>query len=298
MANVNDGRISPSTRDSGALRYDEPIGLRQRKRYSEVHPNHHVYSNWRHDVLRLCLPDGYDEERRLSDDAITRGDSHVVFTAAEDPNAFLDSSPVTVPPIEPAVEPVATSQTTQAQLSFSISPPDGPVGSTPNDLTDESVFEDSEETMESADGRGTGFWSSVNEFAEDYARGEAVELSNDDERRVTEFLDRLEAERYVEEPAVLLLEVDGERGTISELVDLVHVTSYSVESVDDKPGRSRRSEAEGRTQLSVYYKVLPAASRDRERSASIYYTEAGDRVTVQPLSPDEVRPLVSEWRIE
>lgn len=220
----------------------------------------------------------------------------MVFTAADDPNAVLDSLPVTAPSIEPAVEPVATSQTTQAQLSFPISPPDGPVDSPPHDRVDESVFEDSGETMESADGRVTGFWPCIHEFAEDHARGEAVELSNDDERRVTEFLDRLEAERYVEEPAVLLLEVDGERVPISGLVDLVHLTSNSVESVDDKPDRGRRAEAECRTQLSVYHQVLSAAYPDQESRASIYYTDAGDQVTVRPLSYGSLQDSVRSTR--
>jgi len=294
MANMNDGRFPPATRDSGVLRYQESVGLRQRKLYGEVHEYPHVYDNWRHDVLRHCLPEGYDEERRLLYVAITRAESHVVFAAGEEPNAFLESLPVEADSVEPDVESVARGETTQAQLPFSITPPDGPVGITPHDLMDEAVFEASGEEMESADGRGKEFGSSVHEFAEDYALDEEVEPSNADERRVKEFLDGLDGDLYVEQPAVLPLEVDGERVSISGLVDLVHVTSDRIEIVDYKTDLSRRAEEEYRKQLSVYYHVLTDRFPDRRTTTSIYYTADGELAALLPLSNKELADLVRE----
>jgi ATP-dependent exoDNAse (exonuclease V) beta subunit len=292
MANMNDGRFPPSTRDSGVLRYEEPVGLRQRKLYGEVHEHPHVYDNWRHDVLRHCLPDGYDEERRLLYVAITRAENHVLFAGGEEPNAFLESLPVEVESMEPDVEFVDSGEATQAQLPFSISPPDGPIGITPHDLMDDSVFEDSGEEMESADGRGKGFGSLVHEFAEDYALGEDVTPSNADERRIKEFLDGLNGDLYVEEPAVLPLEVDGERMSISGLVDLVHLTSDRVEIVDYKTDRSRRAEEEYRKQLSIYFQVLSAVYSDRKITARIFYTAEGEREAISPLSLSEIRDII------
>ncbi|MFB6143256.1 MAG: UvrD-helicase domain-containing protein [Halorientalis sp.] len=300
LANMNAGRFPPATRETGALRYEEPVGLRQRKLYREVHEHPHVYDNWRYDVLRHCLPDDHDEERRLLYVAMTRAESHLLVAAGEDPNAFFEALPADPRPVDPDVDPVETGTTTQAQLPFSISPPDGPVGITPHDLMEDAVGhapdEDSspDSEHERREGRGADFGERVHEFAEDYARGQDVAPANDDERAVAAFLDGLEGDLYVEEPAVLPLDVDGERVTVSGLVDLVHVTPDRVEVVDYKTVRSRESEPAYRTQVSVYYHVLAAAYPDREVTASVYYTAEGERVALSPLSTGALADLARE----
>ena len=314
MANMNEGRFPPSGGGSGVFRYDEPVGLRQRKRYAEVHEHPHVYDDWRHDVLRHCLPDGYDEERRLLYVAITRAQHHVVFAAGENPNAFLESLPVEIESVEPDVDVVAREETTQTQLPFSISLPDGPVGVTPHDLMDGAVFEvaaDEQDAMEdepgamedepdAVEGRGTAFGSRVHDFAEDYALGSDVEPENAHERHVRAFLDGLEGDLYVEEPVVLPLDVDGRRVSISGDVDLVCVTPDRVEVVDYKTDRNRRAAEEYLKQLSVYYHVLDATFPDRTVTASIFYTADDELVTVEPSTraalADEVRARLSARR--
>jgi hypothetical protein len=216
----------------------------------------------------------------------------VIFAAGEEPNAFLEPLPAELGSVEPDVDSAATGETTQAQLPFSVSPPEGPVGITPHDLMDDSVFEDSGEEIESAEGRGMGFGSRVHEFAEDYALGEDVTPSNDHERRVKGFLDGLDGEVSVEEPAVLPLEVDGDRVTISGLVDLVHLTPDRVEIVDYKTDFSRRAEDEYQKQLSVYYHVLDDSFRDRNVTASIYYTANEELVAIPPMPREELTDIV------
>jgi len=55
------------------------------------------------DVLRKCLPRGYDEERRLLYVAMTRAESHLVFAAGESPNTFIEELPVDLEELEPDV---------------------------------------------------------------------------------------------------------------------------------------------------------------------------------------------------
>jgi len=299
LANVNDGRFPPSTRSSGVLRYEESIGVRQRKRYSDVGAYPHVYDNWRYDVLRRCLPDGYDEERRLLYVAITRAESHLVLASGADPSPFLAGLPVEVEATSVDVETAGSTTTTQTQLPFTVSPPDEPAGYSPHDLMDSAVFDALDGGANSGEsdadeGRGVDFGSRVHDFAERYALGEAVEPSNEHEERIVALVDGLDGQLFVEENAVLPLTVDGEQVAISGIVDLVHVTEGTVEIVDYKTDRTRVAESEYRKQLSVYYHVLDATYPARTVTASLYYTVAGEQVAMEPLSKDELTALVRE----
>ncbi|WP_416841471.1 UvrD-helicase domain-containing protein [Haloferax sp. DFSO52] len=286
LANMNSRRFPPSSGNSNAITFDDPIGLRQRKHYDDDHGYPHNYDNWRTDVLRKCLPRGYDEERRLLYVAITRAKSHVIFSAGETPNTFLEALPVEIETVEPAVEAAAVSETTQAHLQISIPTPDGPIGHSPHTLMRDDVFEGVE------DGRGTDFGTRTHEFAEGYALGEAVEPSNDNEQHIKEFIDSLDGELRVEETAYLPLTVDGEQVTISGIVDLVHIRPNDVEIVDFKTDLGRHGEDEYRKQLSVYYHVLNDWFSNRDVSASIFYTANARRVDIDPLSQSDIVEIV------
>ncbi|GAB3416675.1 hypothetical protein GCM10027435_14370 [Haloparvum alkalitolerans] len=289
LANMNSGRFPPGGGGGGVIRYDDPVGLRQRKVYSEkAHGLPHVYDNWQADVLRKCLPRNYDEERRLLYVAITRAESHVVFTAGEDPNTFIEELPVEVETVTPDVAESTRDETEQTALQVEMPVPEGPRGHTPHTLMRDDVFEDVE------GGRGTEFGTQVHDFAEAYVLGEGVEPRNTDEEHVKEFLDELDGELLVEEDAYLPLTVDGERVTISGVVDLVHVTPDRVEIVDYKTDRGRHGEKEYRKQLSVYYHVANEVYPDREITTSILYTETGDRRKISPLTFVEIQNLVRE----
>ncbi|MFB6114586.1 MAG: UvrD-helicase domain-containing protein, partial [Halodesulfurarchaeum sp.] len=291
LANMNEGRFPPRVRDQKTIRYEESVGLRQRKIYAEVLDHPHVFDNWRYDVLRHCVPNEYDEERRLLYVAITRAKHHVVFAGGEEPNCFLESLPVDIQSGVPEVDPVRRKQTTQAQLPFVIEPPEGPTKLTPHDLLDESVFEGSERDGDMAES-GTGFGSTVHDFAEEYALDGDATPSNEHERHIMEFIDDLDGETFVEEPARLPMEVDGHRVTISGVVDLVHVTDSTVEIIDYKTDTSRRAEEEYRKQLSVYYHVLDSVYPERAVSVSLYYSRDGKRVALTPLTLGEIEAAV------
>ncbi|QLC34358.1 ATP-dependent helicase [Halarchaeum sp. CBA1220] len=287
LANMNSGRFPPGGGGGGVIRYDDPVGLRQRKVYSEEpHGLPHVYDNWQADVLQKCLPRNYDEERRLLYVAVTRAESHVVFTAGEDPNTFLEELPVEVEAVTPAVAESTQEETEQTALQVEMPVPEGPRGHTPHTLMRDEVFEDVE------DGRGTEFGTQVHDFAEAYALDEDVEPRNVDETNVARFIDSLDGELLVEEDAYLPLTVNGERVTISGIVDLVHLTPNRVEIVDYKTDRGRHGESEYRKQLSVYYHVASEVYPSREITVSILYTEIGRRQTIEPMALNEIRDLV------
>jgi len=303
LANMNEGRFPPRSGGSSVIQYQDPVGLRQRKCYSEERAYPHVYDNWRHDVLRRCLPQEYDEERRLLYVAVTRAENHVVFAAGDEPNTFLEKLPVSIKEVDATVETFDRDESADAELPFVVTAPDGPVGYTPHSLMDETVFEATSERMEASpdpepETRGMDFGSRVHDFAEAYALGDDVTPSNPHERRIAEFVDALPGELYVEEPVTLPIEVDGYQVTISGIVDLVHVTADQVAIVDYKTDSTRHAQWEYRKQLSVYYHVLSEWSTDKEVMTSLFYTTDGRREQVEPLALDELRSLVQNGGIK
>ena len=303
LANMNEGRFPPRSGGSSVIQYQDPVGLRQRKCYSEERAYPHVYDSWRHDVLRRCLPQEYDEERRLLYVAVTRAENHVVFAAGDEPNTFLEELPVSIKEVDATVETFDRDESADAELPFVVTAPDGPVGYTPHSLMDETVFEATSERMEASpdpepETRGMDFGSRVHDFAEAYALGDDVTPSNPHERRIAEFVDALPGELYVEEPVTLPIEVDGYQVTISGIVDLVHVTADQVAIVDYKTDSTRHAQSEYRKQLSVYYHVLSEWSTDKEVMTSLFYTTDGRREQVEPLALDELRSLVQNGGIK
>jgi ATP-dependent exoDNAse (exonuclease V) beta subunit len=291
LANMNAGKFPPRSRSGATVSYHESIGLRQHTVYAADHGQSHVYDNWRLSILRRCLPDGNDEERRLLYVATTRAKSHVVYAGGENPNTFLEELDVAVDAYEPALTEHTPATAEQTTLGATIPMPDGPVGHTPHTLMQGDVFE------EVTDGMGTEFGTRVHDFAEAYALGEPTEPGTEaDYEHVRTLLDSLDGELLVEEEAYLPLTVDGDRVTVSGVVDLLHVTADSVEIIDYKTDRGRHGEAEYRKQLSVYYHVASDWYKDRNVSVSIFYTADGERVEIEPLTRGELVALVRAER--
>ena len=288
LANVNQHNFPPSGGGGDAIRYNDTVGLRQTKQYSTVHGLPHVYHSWRHDVRSACLSREYDEERRLLYVAMTRAKDHLLFSAGSSPSALFENLPLEPEESVPDVQPAEGGDTVQSHLQITIPEREGPISQSPHSLIDDRVFEDV------TGGRGSEFGRRVHEFAERYAEGEFVEPSGeteDDQRHVAAFLDALDGDLRVEEPAYLPLTVDGEQVTISGVIDLLCVTPETVEIVDYKTDRGRHAESEYRKQVSVYYHVVAQCFPDRNVSASILYTEDGTRIPVNPLSQDELVEL-------
>ena len=297
MANMNSGSFPPRSGGSSVIQYQDPVGVRQRKIYSEERAYPHVYNNWRYDVIRRGLPRNYDEERRLLYVAITRAEQHVLFAGGEDPNTFLEELAVEVDDPDVSIETVDHKEHVEGELPFAVAAPDGPIGHSPHSLMNEAVFEETGEQMESnledePETRGMDFGARVHGFAEAYALGEDVTPSNTHERRVAEFIDELPGRSYVEEPVTLPLEVDGHRVTISGIVDLVHETEETIEIVDYKTDSTRRAQSEYRKQVSVYYHVLSEWFEEKTVTTSLFYTSDGAQERINPLSLNELHDVI------
>jgi len=286
VANMNDGAFPPSGSHGGTITFSETTGLRHRKTYAEAHGVPHIYDNWRADVLRRCIPTDHDEERRLLYVAMTRAENHLVFAAGEEPNTFLEELPVDIETVDPSVDMNERDASSKREFRADMPVVDGPEGYSPHSLMDDSVYDDVTE------GRGMEFGSDVHEFAEAYVLGEDVTPDNDDEQHIKTLIDSLPGEFYVEERTYLPLETGHGNVTISGIVDLVHVTSDRAEIIDFKTDLSRHAEPEYRKQLSVYYHVLNEWFPDRTVSASLLYTAEGERVTIEPISLEDLRELI------
>lgn len=287
LANMNANAFPSTGGSAGTIAYTDPIGLRQRKVFSDAaHGVPYVYDDWRTDVLNACLPQDYDEERRLLYVAITRAESHVIFTSGTDPNAFLDALPVAVEAVDPDLSGFEPPARDHSPFTADIPATDGPTNFSPHTFIDDSVFEGD------TGGRGVEFGSAVHDFAERYALGEPVEADNPDERHVKALLDSLDGETLAEIDAFLPVTVDGDTASIGGIIDVLHVTPDRVDIIDYKTDRTTRAEDEYRKQLSIYYHVVADQYPDRSVTASIFYTDDGDRREIDPLSKSELKDLV------
>ena len=292
LANMNANKF-PSSGGSGSdIAYTDPIGLRQRKVYSEdAHSVPHVYDNWKTDVLNRCLPQNYDEERRLLYVAVTRAESHLVLTGGTDPNSFLDVLPVDVDDVDPDLSAFDPEDGEHSPYTVDVPEPDGPASYSPHTFIDDTVFEGN------TGGRGIEFGSDVHEFAERYVLGEAVETGdNPDKKNVKALIDSLDGKPTAEIDAFLPLTVDGEEVTIGGIIDLLHITSDRVEIIDYKTDLTTHAEAEYQKQLSIYYHVVADQYPERSVTASIFYTDDGTRSEITPLSKGDLRELVLTHR--
>ncbi|MFC5135983.1 MULTISPECIES: UvrD-helicase domain-containing protein [Haloferacaceae] len=293
LANMNTNKF-PSTGGSGSdIAYTDPIGLRQRKVYSaEAHDVPHVYDNWQTDVLNKCLSQNYDEERRLLYVAITRAESHVILTGGENPNVFLDELPVTIETVDPDLSSFNAVDNESSPFTVDIPDPDGPASYSPHTFIDDTVFEGD------TGGRGMEFGSEVHEFAERYVLGEVVDTGdNPDKENVKELLESLDGETKAEIDAFLPLTVDDKEVTIGGIIDLLHITPDQIDIIDYKTDLTTHAEDEYEKQLSIYYHVVADQYPDREVTASIFYTNDGDRRRITHLSKPELREMVRTHRV-
>ena len=286
LANMNAHKFPSSGGRGGNIMYTDPVGLRQRKHYAEAHGVPYIYDNWKVDVLRRCLPREYDEERRLLYVAITRAENHVIFTAGDSPNTFIEELPVEIKDVDPDLSSFDLDVPESTPFEVEIATQAGTPRFSPHTFIDEGVFEDG------SGGRGMEFGSKVHEFAEASALGESVTPDGRDETNVQSLLDSLDGDLHAEKQAFLPLDVDGERVTISGVIDLLHVTPERAEIIDYKTDLDRRAESEYQKQLSVYYHVVAELYPDREVTTAIFYTSDGEQKPIEPLSKTELRELV------
>lgn len=81
VADINSGVFPSQNSGFSALKYDDPVGLRQRKVFDPEYG--YSFDNWRYEILSKCMAGDYDEERRLMYVAMTRAENHLFFSATK-----------------------------------------------------------------------------------------------------------------------------------------------------------------------------------------------------------------------
>ena len=288
LGNMNQrGFPQPDRASTGLVRYADPIGIRQSKRYSTASGRPHVYSHWAYDLVTKTLPSEYDEERRLFYVAVTRAKRHLLMTAGESPSQFFTEFPLEAESVVPDIEEKAP--VTQSTDGLSVTPPDreSPHRMSVHDLMDGSVFTEGE------GGRGSAFGAQVHNFAEAYADGDPVAPDSDDGAHVQTLLDGLSGD-FVTETTAILPFSGPVQITLVGIVDLFIVTDDHVSIIDYKTDLTRRAHSEYRKQLSVYYHVADEWYADRAVTARILYTADDDLVDIDPLETSTLREMAND----
>lgn len=267
------------------ISFNEPIGLRQNKIYSEESLPFN-YDNWKKFVLSRCLGGDHDEERRLFYVAMTRAKNYLYLTAQKDKESeFFNNMDIEPEYVEPEIKPVKGKIQKREEFSAGAVKTHSPVKYSCHSLIDESCFENGK-------GMGTEYGSKVHNFAERYVKGENVEPDNKDEENVKKFIDSLDGELMAEIQCLLPLEVKDRRILFDGIIDLIHVQKDLVQVIDYKTDRDRDALKEYRKQLSVYHNVLEGVYPRKKVESYVFYTEKGELVPVDAMGVEELGQFV------
>lgn len=280
ISDINQNRFPSTVGKSRRIDYEDPVGLRQRKKYSDRNLPY-VYDNWKAEILFNCLTGDYDEERRLMYVAMTRAKRYLFFTSEKDRSSrFFDGLDIKPEEIEPELEEVKEEEREVDKFEI-----EEPRIRAPAKRSVHSIME----IEEVEEGKGKRYGKRVHFFAEKYAKGEDIKPQNKDEENIRDLLDELDGELLVEESCFLPLQTEERKIILTGVMDLVHVDNNSVRVLDYKTDRDRKNEDEYRKQLSAYYQVLNEIFADKEVIASIFYTYEGEMVEVEPLSKAQLK---------
>ncbi len=263
VSDINQRRF-PSNRGSNSrIIYEDPVGLRQKKTYSEE--NSYLYDNWKSSLVSKTLTGDYDEERRLMYVAMTRAEQHLIFTAETDNESpFFEHLNLEVGEISPELEKTEFHSEKGKELEV-----DKPENKAPVKRSVHAVME----LDETARGRGPEFGIKVHEFAERYAKGKDVEPRNEDEEHVKEFIDSLDGELRTEVPVKVPVEEEGRKIVYHGVIDLIHITEKKVQIIDWKTDLTRENHQEYEKQLDIYGKGVKRISNNKNLIKNIFYTQ-------------------------
>jgi len=267
---------------SGSIDFTEPIGLRQKKVFSdERYP--FLYDNWKNYVISKCIRGGYDEERRLLYVAMTRAENYLFLTAEhENESEFFKNLAEKHEFVEPNIRPSKPEKEDREELRVKVPDVHAPVKHSAHALIDISTFQNLEKS------KGLEYGSKVHKFAELYAEGKKIEAKNLDEKNIKEFIDDLEGKIMTEITCLLPIESDERRLLFEGVIDLINIDGDEVNIVDYKTDIDTIALKEYRKQLSVYYHAINEVYPDKKIDAYIYYSNLDKRMRINPLSKNDI----------
>ena len=301
LADLNRGRFPSRTKASGNIFYDEILGLRKSKQFDS--DRSFVCDDWKGRLLQGCLRPDYSEERRLMYVALTRAEKHLFVSAdSEHKSRFFtdlaDRTGYDVRSVGPEPVPIESTPPDREDMCIEVPSDSRPVSLSAGDL------------ISGRKGAGEGgsreLGDRVHEFAQSYVKKSCEtdpSIDSDNQQlknhleRTKAFLDKLKGDLRAEVKCYLPLENPKfDRILVKGRIDLIVENEGEIRIVDYKTTATGSGIEEYRKQLSVYYHTIKAQRNNSGKSikAEVYYTESGTRVSIDPLSLDELSQLCEE----
>ncbi len=265
VSDINQRHFPSNQGSNSRIIYEDPVGLRQKKTYSEE--NSYLYDNWKANLVSKVLTGDYDEERRLMYVAMTRAEQHLFFTAETDNESpFFEHLNLEAEEVTLKLEKTEFQTDKGKELEVDDSENKAPVKRSVHAVMD---------LDETAKGRGPEFGTKVHEFAEKYANGEDIEPSKEikeDAETVKELIDSLNGELRTEVPIKVPMEEDGRKVVYHGVIDLLHITDDKVEIIDWKTDLSKTNHKEYEKQLQIYQNGVRRIYPEKVRESRVVYT--------------------------
>ncbi|MFW6104416.1 MAG: UvrD-helicase domain-containing protein [Candidatus Bipolaricaulota bacterium] len=278
IANMNSQSFPSTNTGWDRIFYDDLIGLRQRKVFSEE--DAFLYDN-----LSAYLASGvsgldYDEERRLLYVAMTRAEKYL-FLSAEIGKAgrFFKELDLDPEVIDPDIGKLTLQETGDSKDELQVEKPktSRPFKRAVTDVTSTSPENDKW-------GRGPEFGTMIHRFAEDVVRGDISPpfegKGTKDKQNVYEFIKSLTGELHPEQDVVIPKRKEYKKVVYHGSIDLLHVKKNCVEVIDFKTDEDRSLETEYKKQLDLYKQAVESEYPDRKVKGLIFYTKHDQVVEV------------------
>lgn len=280
LANMNEGVFPSTTSNSGRIFYDDVIGLRARKQYSEE--DGFLYDNLDAYLASKVSGLDYDEERRLLYVALTRAENFLFLSAEEGKKGRffreLDVESKVVKPDLDKVELDSSKGRDESKLKVEGATKTRPVKRAVHSVIDASLAGFSE-------GRGTEFGTKIHGFAERMVRDEELKPpfrgeGSQDKKNLYDFLTSLEGDLYPEQDVLVPREEGEKKYVYHGSIDLLHVLEDRVEVIDYKTDVDRRLQGEYAKQLELYKEAAAGNFPRKDVRGIIFYTKPGEVVEV------------------
>ncbi|MBS3736482.1 MAG: UvrD-helicase domain-containing protein [Candidatus Bipolaricaulota bacterium] len=279
LANMNSHTFPSTNTDGKRIFYDDMIGLRSRKVYSEA--DGFLYDNLAGYLTSRVSGVDYDEERRLLYVALTRAKNYL-FLSAEKGSEGRFFKDLDVEPVELKPE-LCELEFRGFDKSKDLLRIGKPESTRPEKKAVHSVVNISPEDQ--SGGRGTEFGTMIHGFAEQVARGEKASISEGEEGKkdkenVRSFIRSLPGELLPEQEVLIPKYEEGSKYVYHGSIDLVHVLDDRVQVIDFKTDEERINEPEYKKQLSLYREAVSADYPHKNVTGHIYYTESDQLVDI------------------